>query len=198
MLPTIAAGLVALTSVFLLIVKDWRISLSILGIQYTCVFMLVGMNWPITLAITQLIAGWISGAILGMAILNISETTNNHPLFYEPRQTLSSIFYILAGILVGLAATSAAPSLSHWIPGIDIRQTWAGLILMGMGTLRLGFTSYPLSATCGLFTLVSGIEVIYAPMDSSPFTVGLFAVTMLGLAITGSYLFIAPHLEEKE
>jgi hypothetical protein len=198
MLSVIAAGLVALTSLFLLMVKDWRINLGILAIQYTGVVVLVGMEWPITLAITQLIAGWIAIALLGMAILSLSETTNSHPLFYDPRQALSPLFYILVAIFVGLAATSTAPSLSNWIPGIEIQQVWGGLILIGLGALRLGFTSYPLSVTCGLLTVVSGFEVLCASMDSSPFTMGLFAVMTLGLALAGSYLFVAPQLEEKE
>jgi hypothetical protein len=198
MLSIVTPGLVALTSLTLLILKDWRINLGILGIQYIGVFLLVGKEWPITLAITQLIVGWIAISIMVMAILSVSSTINYHPLHYDPGQTFSPIFYFLAAIFVDLAAASAAPTFSQLIPGTELFQAWSGLVLIGLGLLRLGFTSYPLSAICSLITLLSGFEVLYAPMDNSVFTAGLLAVIILGLALAGSYLFVAPHLEEQE
>ena len=197
MLSLFAVGLVALSALLLLVVRDWRINLGIQAIQFIGVFVLVATKWPITLAITQIIAGWIAVAILGMVILSSPENTGNHVLFYDPNQALNRIFYILESIFVALVATSAAPLLSRWIPGIENQQAWAGLILIGLGLLRLGLSSQPLPATCGLFSLVSGFEVLIAPVDSSIFTVGTFAVTILGLALAGSYLFVAPHLEEQ-
>ena len=192
-----AVGLVTLTSLFLLITKDWRRNIGLLGIQYIGVFLLVGIEWPLTIAVTGLIAGWIACAVIGMVILSAPDRIDNYPLFYEPQQRLSSLFYLLAAIFVGLTVISAAPQIIIWIPGIEIEQIWGGLILVGLGLLRLGFSSYPLSVTSGLLTILSGFEILYAPMENSAFTVGLLATVTLVLALIGAYLFIVPTLEEK-
>ncbi len=191
-----AAGLVALTSLLLILVRDWRISLGSLAIQYAGLFILVAMEWSLTLAITQLIAGWIAGAILGMAVLSVPETAITRSSLLETQQTPRGLFYLLAAIFTGLVVTSATPQLAQWIPGMETRQCWGGLIMIGLGLLRLSFASSPISTTCGLLTLVCGIETLYAPMDGSPFTAGLFAAATLGVALVGAYLVVAPSSDD--
>ena len=46
----ISAGLILITSVGLLISRDWRISLGLLAAQYLFAFGLIGQNWPWNMA----------------------------------------------------------------------------------------------------------------------------------------------------
>ena len=65
-----AVVLVVITSVILLISQDWRMSISALAVQYVGVFVLVALDWPLEMAVSKLIAGWIAGAVLGMAAIS--------------------------------------------------------------------------------------------------------------------------------
>jgi len=191
-----SAGLIALTSLFQLLVRKWWISIILLAIQYVGVFILIGLEWPLEMAVTALIAGWIASAILAMAILSTPTTDIAHPLFYDPMQTLSIIFYLLSAIFMGIMVSSATPTVSQWIPGIGAYQAWGGLILAGLGFLRICFNSYPMSIISGLLTLLSGFEILYAPIENSAYVVGTLAAFTLGLAMVGAYLQIAPSMEE--
>jgi hypothetical protein len=63
-----AVILVSLTSVFILVSKDWRYCIAALAIQYIGIFLLVGISWPIEMAVVKMVAGWMAGAILGIAM----------------------------------------------------------------------------------------------------------------------------------
>ena len=57
---------ILVTSTGLLIVRDWRWSIFLLAVQYLGVFVLTLQHWPLGMASVKLVAGWMSGAILGM------------------------------------------------------------------------------------------------------------------------------------
>ena len=52
------------------------------------------------------------------------------------------------------------------------------------------------SGILALLTVLSGFEVIYAGVESSTLVAGLLAGINLGLALVGSYLLVAPTMEE--
>lgn len=209
----IAAVLVTLTGLLLLLVYDWRASVIILSVQYLGVFLLALVEWPLGMAITRLVAGWMAGAVLGMAMLSLPESgqeqadvearptrperlTRRYRL--PPGEAPSPLFHLLAAALVGLAAAAEAPQLSAWLPGIERVQAWGGLILIGLGLLKLGFHSQPVHVTLGLLTVFSGFEVIYTALNANPLIAALTAAFTLGMALTGAYLLLAPHMEPGE
>jgi hypothetical protein len=67
----LAALLVTLTAFLLLVGEDWRIQAGLLAAQYVGVFMLVALEWPVAMAAIKLVAGWMAGAVLGMAMLSL-------------------------------------------------------------------------------------------------------------------------------
>ncbi|HEX7974945.1 MAG TPA: hypothetical protein VF498_11085, partial [Anaerolineales bacterium] len=123
-----AVILLALTALTLLISLDWRISIAALAIQYVGVFLLVALSWPFEMAVAKLVAGWIAGAVLGMAILGQPQTSaeaNQNPRTGDetlpapvrvgspaPLHLAGRLFRLLAAILVGLAVLSIAPQMT--------------------------------------------------------------------------------------
>ena len=208
-----AVILVTITSLILLVSEDWRVSIGSLAVQYVGVFILVGLDWPAEMAGAKLIAGWIAGAVLAMAVISFSkpETEELDEGEFATREILQSqsstagtfplsggIFKLVAAVLVGLTVFSIAPRATDWIRGIQLTQAWGGFILIGMGLLQLGFTAHPFRTILGLLTAMSGFEILYAVAERSTLVAGLLAAVNLGLALVGAYLLIAPFMEEAE
>lgn len=208
-----AVILVTITSLILLVSEDWRVSIGSLAVQYVGVFVLVALDWPMEMAGSKLIAGWIAGAVLAMAVISFSkpeieELDEGEFVTREILQSQNSaagaftlsggIFKLMAAFLVGLTVFSVAPRATEWIRGIQLAQAWGGFILIGMGLLQLGFTAHPFRTILGLLTAMSGFEILYAVAERSTLVAGLLAAVNLGLALVGAYLLIAPFMEETE
>ena len=192
----LAVILVSLTSLGSLLVSDWRITIGFLAVQYTAVFLLIGLEWPLALAITTLIAGWLSGAILGMALVSLPRSAHSAGSLPISSQRLNPLFNFLAAMLIYLMIGSLAPQIQKWLPLLSLEQSLAALTLLGLGLLRLALDSSPLSTAAALLSVLSGFEVIYATLSSAQFAVGALAVITLFIALAGAYLLLAPLMEE--
>jgi hypothetical protein len=132
-------------------------------------------------------------ATLGVTHLsNASDGSESESLW--PRRGWFRIF--MAGI-VALFTLAVAPRIEAVIPGLALQVITGGLLLLGLGFIHLGITSEPFRVVLGLLTLLSGFEIIYAALESSILVAGLIALVNLGLALTGSYLFVAGSSREK-
>ena len=189
-LPSVILAFIAAT--VLLISWDWRISIFSLGLQYLCVFVLISLSWPMETAAVKVVAGWMAGAVLGLALLNLpQENINGKPVL------ISDIaFRLLAAILAGLFAFTGGARLVIWLPEIDVQAAYGTMILVSLGLLQLGLTNHPFRVVLGLLTILSGFEILYAAVESSILITGLLAIVTLGLAIVGAYMLTAPTLEE--
>jgi hypothetical protein len=187
-----AVILAFLTASILLISWEWRISIFSLSLQYACVFVLVSLTWPLEIAAVKVVAGWIAGVVLSLALINLpGGISDERPLIVS-----DLIFRILAAILAGLFAFTGGAKLISWLPEITLLQAYGGMILIALGLLHLGLTSQPFRVVLGLLTVLSGFEILYAAVESSILITGLLAAVTLGLAMLGAYLITAPTLEE--
>jgi hypothetical protein len=186
-----AVILLIATSLTLLASHRWRWCLFALALQYVGVFTLVTLNWPIALAAVKVVAGWMAGLVLFIAVLNSPDTW----LAEERTQPGSALFRLLAAGLVALVVASIAPRAAIWMPGVEMEQVWGGLILIGIGLLHLGLTAQPLRVILGLLTVLSGFEILYAAVESATLVAGLLAGVNLGLALVGAYLLVLPSME---
>lgn len=187
-----AVILAFLTASILIISWDWRISIAALSLQYLSVFVLVSLSWPAEITVVKVVAGWIAGTVLGLAVLN---SPKEYPR--DSVLTLSDIvFRVMAAILAGLFAFTGGAKLIALLPEITLQQAQGGLILLSLGLLHLGFTNHPLRVVLGLLTVLSGFEILYSAVESSILVTGLLASVTLGLAVVGAYLLTAPTLEE--
>ncbi len=203
-----AVFIIASTSTLLVIVENWRLKILLLSIQYIGVFLLVLPNWPLVMAVTKIVAGWIAGAILGLALIGLPETENRYKSTNstQSRQSINMIrlrmfasthsFKFLAALLFIPFVLSVAPDFSNWIPDAKIEQIMGSLILLGLGILQLGLSTQTPKVILGLLTLLSGFEILYSTVEISTLVAGLLSAITMGIALIGAYLLISDQLEE--
>jgi len=185
----IAVILLLVTSTGLLIVRDWRWSLVLLAVQYVGVFVLTLQHWPLGMASVKLVAGWMSAAILGMTRSSFPSREMEEQVFW-PRGRL---FRLCAAGIILLVVWVATPPVDTIMADAGYAITGGSLILIGMGLLHLGITSYILRVVIGLMTVLSGFEILYSAVEGSILVAALLATINLGLALVGAYLMIAQY-----
>jgi hypothetical protein len=193
LLLTIAALSVVVTSTGILISRHWRWSIALLAIQYVGIAVLTASSWPIEMAIAKMVAGWMSGAVLGMAVANVPSGWGEEGKFWPS----GSVFRLLAAFMVIIAVYAALPIISDLIPSLPNQITLGGLALIGLGLLHLGLTAQPLRISIGLLTMLAGFEIIYASVEFSVLVAGLLAGVNLGLGLVGAYMITAAELEQE-
>jgi hypothetical protein len=190
-----AVGVILVSTLLVLVSRDWRWTIAALGVQYAAVFVLVAQSWRMELAVVKLVAGWMAVAILG----GTQETTRSEP---ERGRPSGGLFRVLAGGMVALAVFSLVPEaavvLQEYVAGFSLPQLGGGLMLLGMGLAMLGLSAAPLRVVLALLVMFSGFEVLYAIVEDSTMVAGLLALVNLSLASIGSYLHVAPNLEARE
>ena len=187
-----AQALLVLTSLLILTGRDWRWILGALAIQYLGAFVLVTLSWSVSLSLVKLVGGWMACLILVAAIWNAPPGLGEESFAPSGR-----IFRIIAAGLVGLVIYATTVNLQGWLPDVDPSVIAGSLILVEMGFLQLAITSQPLRMTIGLLTVLTGFEIIYAAVESSLLVAGLLAGFTIGLALVGTYMFVAPGLEKE-
>jgi hypothetical protein len=185
----IAVLLLLVTSAGLLIVRDWRWSLILLAIQYLGVFVLTLQHWPLGMSSVKLVAGWMSAAILGMTRSSFPSQEIEEQGFWRRGR----FFRLFAAGIILLIVWVTTPTVDTIMADAGYVVTAGSLILIGMGLLHLGFTSYILRVVIGLMTVLSGFEILYSAVEGSILVAALLATINLGLALVGAYLMIAQN-----
>jgi hypothetical protein len=193
-LSWVAVGLLLVTSIGLLISRDWRWSLSFLAAQYLGMFWLVSLHWPFGLASVKLVTGWMASATLGVTRLGMSE----HEASNESAWPQGRLFRLFAAAIVVILVIAATPQVETMIPGISRPVIAGSLLLAGMGLLHLGITAEILRIILGLLTVMAGFEILYATVETSILLAGLLAIVNLGLALAGAYLMTSTPPEDAE
>jgi hypothetical protein len=187
----VAVGLLLITSLTILTSRDWRVSIGALGLQFLGVFVLVAVAWPANLAVVKLIAGWIAGSVLGITYVSVGIVSVEKKIWPTER-----LFRLFAAFIILLSVMSITPRVAEWVPNLGGYQVAGGLLLVGMGILHHALTENPFHALLSLISVLSGFEILYAAVETSSLVAGLLAVVNLGIALAGSYLLVAPELEE--
>jgi hypothetical protein len=184
-----------ITSVGLLLARDWRWLIIFLSVQYLVMFILTLQNWPLGMASVKVIAGWMGCTILGMTHSGLPQQGTNEDKNILPQGRL---FRLFAAGVVGLIIAAATPRVDATMADAGFAVTAGSLLLIGMGLLHLGVTDQILRVIVGLMTVLSGFEVLYSAVETSALVAALLAVINLGLALAGSYLLIAANTKEME
>ncbi len=191
-LAWIAVLLITVTSIGLLLARDWRWLIIFLAVQYFGMLILTLLHWPLGMASVKVVAGWMSAAILGMTRSGLPREDKTEKENILPRGRMFRLF--AAGIVVVIVAT-ATPRVDAVMANAGFAVTTGGLLLIGMGLLHLGVTDHILRVTIGLMTVLAGFEILYATVEGSILVAALLAVINLGLALAGSYLLIASNAQ---
>lgn len=189
-----ALGLLLVTSLGLLLSRDWRWSLGFLAVQYLGMFWMVSQHWPFGLASIKLVTGWMATAALGVTQLDMTrEAGQDESAFSQGR-----FLQIFASGIVVLLVIAGTPALETIIPGISRPVIAGGLLIAGMGFLQLALSPSILRITFGLLSVMAGFETLYAAMETSLLLAGLLSIINLGLALAGAYLLSAAPQEQPE
>lgn len=177
--------IIVITSMVILVFRDWRINTISLGVQYLAVFGLVTLSWPVGMAVIKVIVGWMAVAAIGFTCLrHMNETATNEP-------PAAFIFRGLLGLVVIFVIfVSAPPVQSAMFPGLDVFIIQSGLMLIGIALMQLGTSSEPYLNIISLLSLLAGFEVIHAGIELSTLLTGLMVIVNLGLALAGVYFII--------
>jgi hypothetical protein len=187
-IPNWIAFIIALvTSIGLMLHRDWRWGIGFLAIQYLSIFWLVQTHWPVSMAAAKLVTGWMACTILGITQLTTDRAKGTEASW--PQGRLFRLF--TTGIII--AATFALSlRASSWL-GLGLPIAWSSLLLVGMGLLQLGISAQPFRVILGLLTVLGGFEILYAAVESSTLVAALLSVVNLGLALTGAYFLNMPQ-----
>ncbi len=185
-----AVILIAITSIGLLLARDWRWLIIFLAAQYFGMLILTLQHWPLGMASVKVVAGWMSAAILGMTRSGLAGEDQSERHSNLPRGRLFRLF--AAGVVM-LIVSTVTPSVDAIMADAGFAVTSGSLLLVGMGLLHLGVTNHILRVTIGLMTALSGFEILYATVERSILVAAMLAVINLGLALVGSYLLIASN-----
>jgi hypothetical protein len=185
----IALFIAVVTSIGLLLHKNWRWGIGFLATQYISIFWLVQSHWPISMAAVKLVTGWMVCAVLGLALLNndLAETQGSGPQ--------GRFFRLLTAGIIMAATYALSLRASIWL-GLSLPIAWGSLLLIGMGSLQLGISSQPFRVIVGLLTVLAGFEILYASVESSVLVAALLSVINLGLSLTGAFFLNMSTMEK--
>jgi len=186
----IALLIAGVTSIGLLLQRDWRWGIGLLAIQYLSIFWLIQTHWPVSMAAVKLVTGWMVCAVLGIAQLNKDHAQETEVSW--PQGRLFRLF--TAGIIMATTFTLSLTA-SGWL-GLSLPIAWSCLLLIGMGLLQLGISAQPFRVILGLLTTMAGFEIIYAAVESSTLVAALLSTVNLGLGLTGAF-FLNISQEDK-
>ena len=189
-LSTLAFILIVITSMAILIFRDWQINAIALAVQYLAAFVLVTRVWPVGMAVIKLIVGWMATTALAFTCLRQKASQS------VDESKASLIFRGLIGLLVILVIFVLAPTLQDNVfPHLDLVILQGGLMLIGMALMQMGTTSNPYLTIISLLSFLSGFEVIHAGLELSTLLTGLLAIVNLVLSLVGVY-FITKSVNE--
>jgi hypothetical protein len=172
---------IVITSLALLVLENYRLSLAAMVLQYLFVFFLISSIWPVGLAVIKLIIGWIVCSLIGSAYMH------NRSSQLEETSTEKMVFSSLSAVVVWLIVFTISGSASSVLPLSRPILLGAG-ILIGMGVLQLGSTTSLLRVLLGLLTILSGFEVVYAGLEQSILVTGLLAMVNILFGFMGWYM----------
>lgn len=185
--------LIVITSMVILIFRDWRITTAALALQYLAAFYLVTLSWPIGMAVVKLIVGWMATAAIALTCLRQLPP----PKASEPAPEL--LFRAIAGILVILVIFVLVPGVSEQLfPDVNFQVIQGGVMLMGLALMQLGTHAVPYLTAVSLLSFLSGFEVVHSALEQSTLLTGLLVVVNLGLALVGVYFVIQSSSQEEQ
>src|SRR5436190_21332879 len=98
-----AVIMVTVTSIGLLLARDWRWLIIYLATQYFGMLILTLVHWPLGMASVKVVAGWMSAAILGMTRSGLPREDQAEKSNVLPRGRLFRLF--AAGVVIMIVAS---------------------------------------------------------------------------------------------
>jgi uncharacterized MnhB-related membrane protein len=192
-------GLV-ITASLIVVIRDWRLSLAALSVQYVLVGLLLTRLIQPQVALTKVLIGALVCVVLyltgRLASTGEEEPTSEQEAAENNRSSLPAIrggtsladftFRLLTALFVGLAVYTL--SKRYPLPEVPSDIGLACYWLASLGLLVLMLTEEPLKVGMGLLTLITGFELFYSALEHSLSVVGFLGIANFLIALAIAYI----------
>ncbi len=193
-LYTLALYLALLSSLLILIRRQWTLNLITLTVQFLCLFPVLRSFLPLQVAIIQPLTGLMVTLILYLSLINVGGIKRIDLML---RLTSGEVFRALAGILLLSLLLAFIPQLQPTVfPAVPGSYLFLCLGLIVLGILQIGTTREPFYLAIGILTFLCGFQLLYNRLDFSLMLEALLVAVNLMLAMMGSF-FVIKHAEEE-
>ena len=191
-MPAVAGVLI--TACLLVIVRDWRVNIIALAVQYFFVVLLLSQVVRPEIAAVKGLIGWLVCMVFYVterraSVIHQTDGQEEVPESKRWRRWVMSArasFRLLASLLVVVVAYSAV--LRFPLPEIASYITLACYFLVGLGLLLLGLSEEPMQVGIGLLTVLSGSDLFYVALEPSLAVAGLVGILVFVIALVVTYL----------
>ncbi|HEY72217.1 MAG: hypothetical protein DRJ03_12475 [Chloroflexi bacterium] len=202
-MPAVAG--IFVTAGILVVSRDWRINSLALTVQYFFVVLLLSRLIRLEVAAVKGLIGWLICMVFYLTERRVSTLEQPSPV-EESTMALrrwsrwiisaQASFYLLAGILISVAAYTAALRIP--LPEVPGDITLACYLLAGLGLLLVGLSDNPMQVGLGLLTFLSGFELFYVALEPSLAIAGLLGAVSFLIALAAAYLRTAQIAASRE
>jgi len=211
-------GLV-ITASIIVVIRDWRLLLTALSVQYVLVGLLLTRLIRPQVAVIKVLIGAMVCVIFYLTARLVDARGEETPL--EPKDAGDDpaprpasptsntqrptsktrvgtslpdfAFRLLATLFVGVTIYSL--SMRYPLPEIPLDVSFACYWLASLGLLVLMLTEEPLKAGMGLLTLITGFELFYSALERSLSVVGFLGIANFLIALAIAYIAAASRAE---
>ena len=203
-----AAYLIAIMAIILLVVRDWRVSVFALLVQYLAAGLLFVDVLDPRLSIIKVLVGLFVCLILYFTARQVSwgqlptDVTAAEAVQLREDSRLrfgnyllptTTWFRLFLGLAIALVAWTLSEQSAYQLPVVPAHLNLAIYMLWSMGALGLSLTSEPLQAGLGLLTFMLGFELFYSALEQSVAMLTALAAVHLLLALVIAYLTQVRH-----
>jgi hypothetical protein len=189
--PTTAALIgLATTSVFLIIVSDWRGSILALAAQYLLAGLLLARVIRPEIAIIKTLIGvmicvtfYITARRAGLGRWPLADEERPNRLILALMMGVP--FRTMAALMALALAYTAALRIT--LSNVPIEVGFAVFTLGLLGVFNIALADEPLKGGMGLLTVITGFEMFYSSIEQSLTVVGFLGVVNFMVALAISY-----------
>lgn len=201
-MPAVAGLFV--TAGILVVSRDWRLNSIAFTIQYFFVVLLLSRLIRLEVAAVKGLIGWLICMVFYLTERRVSTlkpppAAKDAEVSQRWRRWIISAqasFHLLAGILISVAAYTAALRIP--LPQVPNDITLACYLLIGLGLLLVGMSDDPMQVGLGLLTFLAGFELFYVALEPSLAIAGLLGAVNFLIALAAAYLRTAQVAAEEK
>ena len=205
---TLGVMVVLLTAAIIFVVRDWRLSLFALAVQYLVIGLLFAELLLPHMAFMKVIVGLFITLMLYITARQVN--WGNLPEDVSPEEAVQlnkdrlirlgpymlptdTPFRLILAVTIGLLVVgiSQRPLLQLPVVSDDLNTVIIGLTAYGL--VGMSLTTEPFKAGLGLLMFMTGFELFYSALEQSAAMLVMLATANLVLALAISYLVQARH-----
>jgi hypothetical protein len=183
---------------FVVLVRNWRLVLPVMVLQYVAVGLLLARLFDPIAALFKPMAGSITLIVLSLAAQRADdvraergESVARERLARPNWQRLPAQL-LLRAVTMALVLTAAFGAAVRFpLPGGTRELNLGAYMLIGCGLILMATAYESLNVGTGILMLVSGFELAYVPLEPSVGVSALLALTTLLIGLAIAYLILA-------